>query len=96
MTKLKAISTILIDTRQALLDHGWCQKAYRNEKGNICLAQALSMAEPVSMELACSFLQPFAGNHISDFNDAPKRTFKQIVGVLDNAISAAMSEEAQR
>jgi hypothetical protein len=93
-------STALQNARQLIIDTGWIQ-AYLTLNGKHCLQGALRISSKCNEEkftetywYCLGFLMQLSGTpYLSIWNDSPGRTVNEVVDLLDQAISAAMSEE---
>lgn len=78
----------LIEVRQLLIDKGWCQHFSENDLGQYCLMGALSIVGDPNDE-AYIYLYPLTNYGVSRWNDAPGRTFEEVIALLDKAIAGA-------
>lgn len=98
-------SEIIRDGRIALFERGWCQFALEDEAGAVCALGALNLAENGDARSrlmsdaqvgACKALRvasPTADDPVF-YNNAPERTFNDIVEWFDKAEKLAEQAEA--
>lgn len=91
----RAVADDLRAVRERLVTQGWTQGAMQNAIGQVCLVGAGSclssnawLATRVALYRA---MEPDRGE-LSQWNDAPGRTFAEVLALLDKAIAA---EEAR-
>jgi hypothetical protein len=93
----------LIQTKQVLLDRGWCQHAFESPDGRCCIIGAVGVAaeaarpERETTMAAKSYLREALGDsapNLFKFNDQQGRQLKQVLALFDRAIELASKEEA--
>lgn len=77
----------LIEVRQLLIDEGWCQHASENNLGQHCLMGALNIVDHDGK--AYLYLYSLTNHDVCRWNDAPGRTFEEVIALLDKAIAEA-------
>ena len=90
---------IIREARNLLFERGWCQRALQNRDGEVCALGAVAIAthgdttsSVTREELAAVWmLSDVCGEVITVFNNAPGRTFGEVVDVFDKAEKIAES-----
>lgn len=87
--------------RAYLLEHGWCQGGNgTNEQGQVCIDIALyySLARETSRYIAAygvinkSLGLPLGSCEYVKWNDAPERTFQDVLDLIDRTIAAELAK----
>jgi hypothetical protein len=99
-------SEAIREGRNRLLERGWCQDVLEEADGSLCSVGAIRSAvlgdtdrtyDPAAMwvcKRAVATLSDAAGVHIPVFNDAPGRTFDEVIDVFDKAEKLAEQAES--
>lgn len=78
---------LLRDTKERLFEKGWMKNDFGFLDGPNCLAGAvLAVASDDNSNQVFTALEKEIGNVISGWNDAPERTFNDVVDVIDSCI----------
>lgn len=92
--KFDPIVKVLTNAKAVLLTRGWCQNRAVNDKGNVCLAEALAIAcedspdqEKLFVEVSEVMCQFMNKRYITDWNDQEGRTKENVLEALDKAIA---------
>lgn len=86
----------LIQAKQYLEKHGWCNDGPRNSRGQVCVLESLAIVSP-SWE-GIPYLRKVLGERyqnihtIGVWNDTPGRTLEEVYVLFDRAIELAMVE----
>lgn len=100
---LDGTTKVLLEARR-LVEEGWCQGAYEDEAGRVCLQLALYLGQGASesqvtvgmsaSDRVVKLIGPFyasATHPIQGWNDAPERTQAEVLELLDRAIADSES-----
>jgi hypothetical protein len=91
--EIDEVGKILLDAADYIERHGWCQKAYQNGLGNVCIIGALSQVVQwpddrqgrVIMEISPRLKKYLGATRVDNWNDALGRTKEQVVAALRGA-----------
>lgn len=97
---MKTIKEVLVQAKQILVQQGWCQGQYTDNKGRCCMSEAIQrvhnpdpkhswLSEEDGTSQAHSFLYKFLRGSIAKWNDTDGRTQEEVLSKLDEAIEAA-------
>lgn len=97
MKPLPTVSVTLLKAADLLVQHGHCKHVLEDEKGRICVAAAINMAdhgnlywdEGADFEAAFDRLSEYLQADPVSWNNAPERTADEVVAALR---AAAMAE----
>lgn len=102
-TGLSETTKVLLEARR-LVEEGWCQGAYEDATGRVCLQRALYLGLLASdsrltpgmtaFDRVVKLLplpSPGRPRQIQDWNDAPGRTQTEVLELLDLAIADSES-----
>lgn len=77
-----------------LQKQGFCQGAYSNDKGNVCVLGSLDDAPFLGWEDFLTIMETLAEtSSIVEWNDATERTKEEVLALLAQAESLLVSEE---
>ena len=94
----KSTLEVLVAARWILVRWGWRQGAYGEGQGPHCVIGALREVDTESgiMSAAESALCMRLGSNLASFNDAPGRTFGEVLTLLDRTIASKRLGVRQR
>src|SRR5437764_876044 len=98
-TQLPLNVKTLLEAKAYMQEHGWCQRAYQTQTGEVCMMGAVRAVTKHDVYLMANvewFLNralPPYWSRVVDFNDLYTRTYEEVVAHWDRAITLAMSEE---
>lgn len=91
---------IIRDARNLLFERGWNQGALEGDDGSLCVSGAVNAAvnaaclgpvEPYFRVLR--LFESVVSREITGWNDAPERTFNEVIDAMDRAEKIAESRE---
>lgn len=86
----KTIIKTLEKARQLLIDKGWVQGVYGDQEGKHCAVGAIfEITSNSNLENECcdALTANTKYRYVVDFNDAPGRTKKQVLGLFTRTIN---------
>lgn len=80
---------------EILRTHGWCQGEETSITGAKCLIGAIVAAGGLSSEPVWRYIRKIAAPGLMEWNDSPKRTLRQVLGILVRARALYHAAEYQ-
>lgn len=90
---------VLRAMKNELMTRGWCQGTFKNADDRLCLLGSYTRSNSIPcdtnhLDWLLATLHDVIGCGIISFNDAPGRTFNEIIDVLDQAIYNEKEKES--
>lgn len=86
MSNSEDVTKVLQDMKDTLFERGWCQGRYSNEQGESCLVGVMSPYKNEAWSASKLLQKAIDMDSITAWNDAPGRTFDEVIGAIDQAI----------
>lgn len=84
--ELDEVGKCLLDAREYIRKHGWCQGEFFDQKGQVCLAGAIiKIKSGIQTESKAFVRVQQIEKNIAFYNDSPDRTKEEVMDLLEKA-----------
>lgn len=104
-TPIDETAAHLMRARAYLVEHGWCSHGAGDSYGRVCVASAIAAVSVAKLHSGTAgwlmgkalgvFPSRIDGYTIGRWNDAPGRTYAEVLAAFDRAIELALADSSE-